>query len=127
MTETPNPRTAADAVWTARQQQQKPNGSATENAIPKLTSAAELLAREFKEPKYAVPHLIAEGLTILAGKPKTGKSWAALDFAVAVAGGYSALGNIDCQQGDVLLLALEDNERRLHQRLKAVCRGNLLP
>ena len=92
-----------------------------------LTSAAELVAREFKEPKWAVPQVVAEGLTILAGKPKTGKSWAALDFAVAVAGGYEALGNIVCQQGDVLLLALEDNDRRLNQRLKAVLQGQPAP
>jgi RecA-family ATPase len=101
--------------------------STIQAAFPKLTSAAELVAREFKEPKYAVPHLITEGLTILAGKPKIGKSWAALDFAVAVAGGYSALGNIDCEQGDVLLLALEDNDRRLQQRLKAVLQGKAAP
>jgi hypothetical protein len=33
------------------------------------------------------------------------------------------LGNIECRQGDVLLLALEDNDRRLHQRIKAVLQG----
>lgn len=79
----------------------------------RLTSAADLCARAFAEPKWAVPQIVAEGLTILAGKPKTGKSWLALDFAVAVAGGYAALGNIECRQGPVLLLALEDNDRRL--------------
>ena len=114
-----DPRAAADAAWTT---QRKPNGAAF-----KLTSAADLVAREFKEPKWAVPAIVAEGLTILAGKPKTGKSWAALDFAVAVAGGYNALGNIECEQGDVLLLALEDNDRRLHQRLKAVLQGQPAP
>src|SRR5215472_1156755 len=103
----------------------KPNGGAAPSFS--LTSAAELVAREFKEPKWAVPQIVAEGLTILAGKPKTGKSWAALDFAVAVAGGYPALGNIDCQQGDVLLLALEDNHRRLQQRLRAVLQGQPAP
>jgi hypothetical protein len=92
-----------------------------------LVSAADLVARQFAEPKWAVPEIMAEGLTILAGKPKTGKSWAALDFAVAVAGGYYALGNIACAQGDVLLLALEDNDRRLHQRLKAVLQGQPAP
>jgi hypothetical protein len=92
-----------------------------------LTSAAELVAREFREPKWAVPQLIAEGLTILAGKPKTGKSWLALDFAVAVGGGYPAIGNIECQQGNVLLLALEDNDRRLNARLKALLQGRPAP
>ncbi|HTV44844.1 MAG TPA: AAA family ATPase [Stellaceae bacterium] len=92
-----------------------------------LMSAADLCARQFTEPKWAVPQIIAEGLTILAGKPKTGKSWLALDFAVAVAGGYAAIGNVECQQGPVLLLALEDNDRRLHQRLRAVLQGHPAP
>jgi hypothetical protein len=92
-----------------------------------LTSAADLVARQFAEPRWAVPQIVAEGLTILAGKPKTGKSWLALDFAVAVAGGYVALGNIECRQGPVLLLALEDNDRRLNQRLKAVLQGQPAP
>src|SRR4029077_4063327 len=119
-----DPRAAADAAWSA--ERGKPNGPGS-SATFTLTSAADLLAREFPEPKWAIPQIIAEGLTILAGKPKTGKSWAALDFAVAVAGGYSALGNVECQQGDVLLLALEDNDRRLNQRLKAVLQGQPAP
>src|SRR5437764_12125770 len=120
-----DPRAAADAAW--NEERGRPNGAAGGATTFRVTSAADLVAREFKEPKWAIPQIVAEGLTILAGKPKTGKSWAALDFAVAVAGGYSALGNIECQQGDVLLLALEDNDRRLHQRLKAVLEGQPAP
>jgi hypothetical protein len=120
-----DPRAEADAAWAA--QRGKTNGAGRGAAGVTLTSAADLVAREFKEPKWAIPQIIAEGLAILAGKPKTGKSWLALDFAVAVAGGYSALGNVECQQGDVLLLALEDNDRRLHQRLKAVLQGQPAP
>lgn len=122
----PNLRAAAEAER-QRFQQAKPNGSAGSLHAITLTSAADLVGREFKEPKWAVPQIVSEGLTILAGKPKTGKSWAGLDFAVAVAGGYSALGNIECEQGDVLLLALEDNDRRLHQRLRAVLQGKAAP
>jgi len=118
-----DPRAAADAAWA--RQPGKPNGAGS--ATFTLTSAADLVARQFAEPKWAVPQIVAEGLTLLAGKPKTGKSWAALDFAVAVAGGYDALGNVSCQQGDVLLLALEDNDRRLNQRLKAVLQGQPAP
>jgi AAA domain len=119
-----DPRTAADRAWAAQRRQA--NGAGGSEAFT-LVNAAELVAREFTEPKWAVPQIIAEGLSILAGKPKTGKSWAALDFAIAVAGGYPALGNIACEQGEVLLLALEDNDRRLHQRLKAVLQGKPPP
>jgi replicative DNA helicase len=67
--------------------------------------------------RYVVPGYIAEGLTVLAGRPKLGKSWLALDLAIAVATGGSALGSSRIEQGDVLYLALEDNERRLQKRL----------
>ena len=67
-------------------------------------SPADLVAREFKPPKWAVPDLVPEGLSILAGKPKTGKSWLALDFVVAVAD--FALQGAGCQ-----LLAISGNWR----------------
>jgi biotin operon repressor len=81
-------------------------------------TAADLLAKELPPVEYVVPGYIPEGLTILAGRPKLGKSWLSLGLAVAVATGGLAFGSIPVKQGIVLYLALEDNERRLQQRLK---------
>jgi hypothetical protein len=92
-----------------------------------IKSAADLMAREFQPLKMAVPDLIPEGCGLLAGKPKTGKSWLALDCAIAVAGGGYAIGNILCAQGDVLYLALEDTDRRLQGRIRAVLQGAPVP
>ncbi|MBL8658705.1 MAG: AAA family ATPase [Rhodospirillales bacterium] len=83
-------------------------------------SAANLLAMTFPPIRYTVERYVVEGLTLLGGRPKVGKSWLALDFAVAVATGGFALGSIRCEQGDVLYLALEDNRRRLQTRLQSV-------
>ena len=66
---------------------------------------------------YVVPGYIAEGLTLIGGKAKIGKSWLLLGTAIAVATGGCALGSIDVEEGDVLYLALEDNKRRLQRRL----------
>ena len=82
----------------------------------KLTTAAALSAIEFPEVSFVVPRYIAQGLTIIAGRPKAGKSWLGLNIAVAVADGDRVL-NENVEQGDVLYLALEDNERRLQRRL----------
>jgi RecA-family ATPase len=71
----------------------------------------------FASIKYIVPGFIAEGLTLFAGKPKVGKSWLLLHAAWAVASGGTTLGNIECEQGDVFYAALEDNARRLQQRM----------
>jgi hypothetical protein len=81
-------------------------------------TAAELQDLEFPPVQYAVEGYVAEGLTLLAGKPKIGKSWMALDFAMAIAKGGVALGSIPCKQGTVLYCALEDNQRRLQRRLR---------
>lgn len=83
-------------------------------------SAAALMMKHFPPLRYVVDGYVSEGLTILAGAPKLGKSWMALNIAVAVAGGEPAFGTVPCETGDVLYLALEDNERRLRSRLLAM-------
>lgn len=83
-------------------------------------TAAELMAHEFPPQRWAVPGIIAEGLTIIAAPPKAGKSWLALGLAVAVASGGVALGRVPVDEGDVLYLALEDVPRRLQERLRLV-------
>jgi hypothetical protein len=76
-------------------------------------TAASLREKKFEPISYVVPQLIPEGVTIFAGKPKIGKSWAALDIALAKAGGRFVFGDIHLIEGDVLYCALEDNDRRL--------------
>jgi hypothetical protein len=83
-------------------------------------TAASLKDKKFNAISYVVPMLIPEGLTILAGRPKIGKSWWALDVALAKAGGRFVLGDLHCTEGDVLYAALEDNDRRLRARIERI-------
>ena len=82
-----------------------------------IIAASTLQHRTFDPVKYVVPGLIAEGVTIFAGKPKIGKSWLLLDLCLACAADRFVLGQTKPIQGDVLYLALEDSERRLKKRL----------
>jgi hypothetical protein len=77
---------------------------------------AELMAVDFPEPRWAVPGLLCEGLNLLAGAPKLGKSWLSLGLGAAIANGDPALGAIDVERGPVLYCALEDTGRRLQRR-----------
>lgn len=97
----------------AQSRGRKPVGSFLRQGI----SAAALMTMQFDPINYVVPGYIAEGLTVLAGSPKIGKSWWALGVGIAVAAGRPAFGSIAVEQGDVLYLALEDNRRRLKRRL----------
>jgi hypothetical protein len=83
-------------------------------------TAKDLMRHVFPEPRYAVPGLIAEGLNLLAGAPKLGKSWFALNIAAAVAYGGIALDQISVEKGEAFYLALEDPPRRLQRRLRLV-------
>jgi hypothetical protein len=81
-------------------------------------SGEALQRKTFAPIKWIVPDTIVEGLTLVAGKPKLGKSWLALNLGLAVAAGGRALSAATCEPGDVLALSLEDNERRLQSRVQ---------
>jgi hypothetical protein len=91
--------------------------------IPETVSAADLMAAELPPVRWVVPGVLPEGVTLLAGKPKLGKSWLALGICVAVASGGVALGTKQVERGEVLYLALEDNRRRLQKRLGKMLSG----
>jgi len=93
--------------------------------VPIRTSwtAAELLRMDFPDPRWAVPGLIAEGVTLLAGPPKVGKSWLAFGLALDIAAGRTALDAIPVDPGPVLYLALEDTPRRLKTRMLTLLAG----
>jgi hypothetical protein len=100
----------------AREQQ---NGGAAHRKAweDKIVTARTLETMAFKPVRYILPGYICEGATIIAGKPKVGKSWLTLDVAIAATADRYTLGTLKPAQGDVLYLALEDNNRRLNRRL----------
>jgi AAA domain/FaeA-like protein len=81
----------------------------------KLSPFSVLEGKTFMPLKWIIPRYIPEGVTLLAGKPKVGKSWLMLTTAMAVARGEVVLGE-KCERRNVLYCALEDNERRMHER-----------
>jgi hypothetical protein len=85
-------------------------------------TASELRIETFPEINYVIPGLIPEGLSILAGRPKIGESWLALDaaFAVASVGPCYCMDDREPTHGDVLYCALEDNRRRLQRRTRKI-------
>jgi len=84
-----------------------------------VTDAETLANAELKEAKFIVSALIPQGLSILAGSPKVGKSWLVLWLCNQVACGVK-VWDYDVLQGATLYLSLEDNERRLQNRLLSI-------
>ena len=75
-----------------------------------------LMNRPLQPLSFVVDTLISQGLHILAGSPKVGKSWLALWLAVAVAKGEPVWG-MQVKQGTTLYLCLEDSQLRIQNRL----------
>lgn len=86
----------------------------------RLNNLQELSCEVFPPLMYAVPYLFPQGVTLLVGRPKIKKSWMLLQIACAIAKGDITLASANGEsppQGNVLYLGLEDNKRRLQDRV----------
>ena len=75
-----------------------------------------LMSQPLTPLNFVVDTLLSQGLHILAGSPKVGKSWLALWLAVTVAKGEPIWG-MSVKQGTTLYLCLEDSTLRIQNRL----------
>ncbi|MDA3948271.1 MAG: AAA family ATPase [Spirochaeta sp.] len=80
-------------------------------------TVTELLETDFPEPDWIVPGIIPEGMTLLIGDSKVGKSWFVLQLAYDVATGTSRFGISVESPKKVLFFALEDHARRIKDRV----------
>jgi hypothetical protein len=84
-------------------------------APPRRMSMRELRKRTFPSEKWIVFKLIPQGLTVLAGKSNTRKSWIALELAHAVARGEEFWGR-RTEPGPAVYYALEDSLENTQER-----------
>ncbi|MFA1552036.1 AAA family ATPase [Actinomadura chokoriensis] len=112
------------------------NASDTEQSREELD--AELLgdvrdgvwldSQEFPPLQWAVPGLLPEGMTILVGPPKAGKSWLIGNILLGLAAGGHAVGKLAVGKARrVLYLALEDGDRRMQSRCRIILDGGPIP
>lgn len=97
-------------------EQEEAEPAPSEEASGPVWSVGDLLSTDFPPLQWIVEDLLPEGLCLLAGRPKRGKSWMALQIALDVVSGGHSLGRTT--RGRVLYIALEDSPRRLQSRLR---------
>lgn len=94
-------------------------------------TAKEISTMDIPESKWIIRNYVPEGLTLVAGAPKIGKSWLTLGLAIATAQPKETgvfLGYLPVESsGDVLYLALEDSLRRIKARLFKLCKDEQFP
>lgn len=87
-------------------------------AIEKLAvvDGETLLEMRLPPSKFCIDTLLPQGISMLGGAPKTGKSWLVLDWCVRIAKGEPVWG-FRSKRGTTLYLCLEDPLRRVQERL----------
>lgn len=83
-------------------------------------SANTIMETYFEPVRWVVPGYLPEGFSVLAGRQKLGKTWLALDIATAVALGGFSMGAVECEQGNVLYIDLENGKRRVQRRIETL-------
>jgi hypothetical protein len=99
----------------------------TVDLLAGLRDGAWLDAQDFPPLRYAVPPILPEGSTLLVGPPKVGKSLLIKAAGLAVASGGQVLGLPVGEPRPVLLLALEDGDRRIQDRCRRLMCGEAIP
>jgi hypothetical protein len=100
-----------------------------ERKLPKhlrgrVQSVNTLMIKPIPEIDWVVPYLIPEGLTILAGKGKMGKSYLILGIALDIAEGKPVLGTTEAKQGRALFITPDDRaENGLRARIRGLRNG----
>lgn len=84
------------------------------------TNTNAIMATAFDPIRWTVPDYVPEGFSVLAGRQKLGKTWLAIDWALAVATGGVAMGGVPVDQGDVLYVDMENGQRRIQRRIRAL-------
>jgi hypothetical protein len=91
-----------------------------------VVRAAKLLPRPLEQSPWLVEQLWGQGAVgVIGGSAKSGKTWLALEIAVAVASGRPCLGRFDvAQPGRVLVYAAEDAPEQIRERIESLAKAS---
>ena len=93
--------------------------------LPEIHSAADMQKETVAPVEYIVDDIMTTGCYILAGAPKSRKSFLALHVAVAVATGTDVFKTFEVKQKcSVLYLDLEMSKNSVHRRLESMNFGD---
>lgn len=88
----------------------------TEQKRLAVIDSATFMDKQIAHRAFTAVEILAAGLTLLVGAPKSSKSFLVLNLCLAVAKGEPFFG-FPTNKGTVLYMCLEDNEERMQNRM----------
>jgi len=117
----------ADAVATARVDIERAMGRRQETQGPiDFIDAEALLSTDFGPTPWLVDGICTEqAVMVIGGEPKTAKTWAAIELAIAVATDTPAFGEFRVRpdKRGAWLFLCEDNPRSVQRRVRSIVQG----
>jgi hypothetical protein len=93
----------------------------------KLVTLQEILNMSIPPINWIVPDLLPEGLAIIGGRPKKGKSYFSLNLAISVGSGKRAFNYFAVPKLEVLYISYEDNYQRIQRRARIMLQSEEPP
>ena len=109
----------AAKLWSLTARREREAQQEQDKLSLKVMDGLEVYRAPRVDSSCVIDQLLYRGVTVFAGRPKQGKSWMVLQFALNVAHGTKSLGKYDVlNPGKVLYLALEETQARTTGRLQ---------
>src|SRR4051812_5724276 len=94
-----------------------------EDRPSRIFDAADLMAMDMADPAYLNRPFVAEGVTLVCGRPKMGKTTLLRGLARAVNTAGEFFGTT-CARADTLFLSLEEGPRLMRRKFQAMGAGD---
>ena len=83
-------------------------------------SAEEFSKIEYPPIKFLVQDILPEGLSILGGSPKIGKTFFALNLALSIANGDTTLGSLQTEKTGVAYFAVDEKDQYVQDKFNNI-------
>ena len=93
------------------------NNTVTLEAI----SGHSLMTMNIQPIRYCIDQILPQGIAMLSGSPKTGKSWLVLEWCIRIAAGQP-VWNFNTTKGTTLYPCLENSWSRVQSRISDITR-----
>jgi hypothetical protein len=81
---------------------------------------SDLMNEDLPPVKWIIEGLIPEGYCLIAGSPKSGKSWLSISLSLVASKGGRFLSQFQANKCGVLYISLEDSKKRLQDRINLI-------
>jgi hypothetical protein len=83
-------------------------------------SFKDFLEKKYEPIKFLVEGILPEGLSILSGSPKIGKTFFALNMALSIATGEKTLGHLSTEKVGVAYIAMDEKDQYIQEKLNCI-------